>query len=144
MAVLVDYQVEIRTLVTGAGTSYLLDEEGIGGLGEPEAKSNDADLGHAAGSYLGRDYVGVRIITVPYLVVGTTPANTGTLFGTLRTAWATSETNIDLHLRLPGFGHLAVVGRPRGLICDMGRQKHSLIRAIGTFVCGDPTMTATA
>ena len=137
-----DYQLELRSLLTGAGTSYPLGEEGVGGLGEPEAKSHDTMLGHAPGSYLGRDYAGVRIITVPYLVKGTTPANTGTLFGNLRTAWATSETNLPLHLGLPGFGKLSVQGRPRGLFCDMSQQKHSLIRAMATFVCGDPTLTS--
>lgn len=142
--VVADWQVEVRALLTGAGTSYPLGEEGIDGLGEPEAKTHDVDLGHAMGAYLGRDYAARRTITIPYLVEGTTPANAGTLFVSLRTAWATSETDIPLHLRLPGFGKLLVNGRPRGLLCDASKQKHSLIRAFATFVCGDPTMTVVA
>lgn len=135
-----DYQIEIRGLLTGAGTSCKLGDEGLSGLGEPEAKTHDTDLGHAAGAYLGRDYPGPRTITVPYLVVASTAAAAGSLLATLITAWQTSETDIPLHLQLPGFGHFAVVGRPRQLLADLSQQKYGLVRAMATFVCGDPTI----
>lgn len=139
-----DYQVEIRGLLTGVGTNFLIGDEGISGLGDVDVKSSDTDLAHADGVYLGRDHNGPRTITVPYLIRKPgDPATAGSLFyGTLRPAWIKSEaTDLELHLRLPGVGHLKAVGRPRGLVSDLTRQKFGLIRAFATFYCGDPTLT---
>lgn len=142
-----DYQVEIRALLTGAGTDFLLGEEGIGGIGDVEVKALDTDLGHDDGVYLGRDHNGPRTITVPYLIKKPgDPAAAGTAYySTLRPAWIKSEaTDLELHLQLPGIGHLMAVGRPRGLISDLTKQKFGLIRAFATFYCGDPTLTVVA
>ena len=133
-------QVEIRDTLTGFGTSWLLAFEGVGGLGVPQPKTGDTDLGHAAGAYFGRDYAGVRILTVPY-VIRAPKATVGSLFRTLCGLWAPSETNLPLHLQLPGgIGHISVNGRPRGLAEDMSNLNVGLVRALATFVCGDPTI----
>lgn len=140
-----DYQVEIRGLLTGDGTDYDLGERGIEGLDElPVDDSGDVPLDEEDGAHLGQDHTGPRTVTVDYLItVPGDPAGAGALyFEDLRPAWAKStSTDLELHLQLPGFGHLMFTGRPRGLLADLTRQKHGLIRAFATFHCGDPTIT---
>lgn len=139
-------EVEIRGTLTGGNTVYGLEKGGITGLGVPPAKTHDVDLAHAAGAYLGRDYAGIRIITVPYALDGglsaTPSATAGAAFVALSALWAASTTDIPLHLRVAGFGHISVSGRPRGLVDDLS-DLHELgfVRALATFVCGDPTIT---
>jgi len=129
-----DHQVEIRGTLTGRGTPWLLAFEGVGGLGVPPAKTHDMDLGHAAGAYFGRDYGGVRILTVPYIMRGPT-ATVGASFLNLRVLWAVSEIDIPLHMQLAGLGKLAFVGRPRGLAEDLTQLNVGVARALGTFAC---------
>lgn len=135
-----DDQVEIRSTLTGYGTPWLIDIVNMQGLGVPNAKARDVDLGHAHGTYLGRDYTGPRIITIPYVLRGT-PATVGADFLTLCDLWESSETDIALHLQLAGFGHLSCNGRPRGLVDDLSALNFGAVRALATFVCGDPTLT---
>lgn len=140
--VVADYQVELRTTLSGAGTAFALGPEGISGLGEPATKPQDSRLDHANGSYLGRDYYEPRVITVDYSLKTTTTTHAGALLVSLKTMWARSEaTNLTLVLRLPGFGRVSVVGRPRGLVEDTRLIKHGYVRALATFYCGDPTIT---
>lgn len=138
--VVADHQFELRTTLTGFGTPYLIAYESIAGIGNPAPKVNDADLGHDKGAYLGRDYPAVRVITIPYVLRGTAAA-VGANFKALCTAWASSETDLPLHGRLPGFGKFTVTGRPRGLLDDLSQANRGVIRALATFVAGDPTVT---
>lgn len=135
-----DYQAELRATLTGAGTVYEIDEDGISGLGVPGAKTADVDLGHSAGAYLGRDYTGMRVITIPYLVHADTAALAWSQFQTLSTVWASSETDVPLHLRLPGAVRLSCNGRPRGLADDLSLLGVGVVRALATFACGSPTL----
>lgn len=135
-----DHQIEIRGTLTGAGTPWLLAFEGVGGLGVPQAKTHDTDLAHAAGAYFGRDFGGVRILTVPYIMRGTTAA-TGAAFLNLNALWAPSEVDLPLHVRLAGLGHLSFVGRPRGLAEDLSQLNRGVARALATFACSSPAYT---
>ncbi|MEJ7763888.1 MAG: hypothetical protein WKF86_00165 [Acidimicrobiales bacterium] len=138
--VIADNQLELRTVLSGFGTSFPIAFENLSGLGVPEAKTSDIEFGHAPGAYLGRDYSEVRIITVPYVLRGT-PLSVGANFRTLCVMWAVSETNLPLHARLPGLGKFTVTGRPRGLVDDLTQLNIGVVRALATFVCGDPTIT---
>lgn len=141
-----DWQVEIRGTVTGAGTDFQIEEGGISGLGVPPAKTNDVDRGHASGAYFGRDYTGVRVITIPYVISvneGTDAekaANAGGLFLWLCDLWEASETDIVLAMQLPGFGQVSFEGRPRGLVDDLSRLSVGVARGLATFMCGYPEM----
>lgn len=141
--VVADFQVELRTTLTGDGTPYALGPDGISGLGEPGIKSGtDTNLDHADGSYLGRDFTEDRIITVDYSLKNTSTAHAGELLVDLKTMWAKSEaTDLELWLQLPGIGKFGVVGRPRGLMEDTRLIKHGYVRALATFFCGAPAMT---
>lgn len=136
-----DWQAELRGALTGFGTSYAIGTA-IGGLDVPEAKGLDTDLGHAPGAYSGRDYTGVRIITIPYILKGT-PAAVGDSFWTLSGIWAASETNMTLHLRVPGYGQIMVNGRPRALTASFEFLNVGHIAALASFFCGDPTLYRT-
>lgn len=141
--VVADYQVELRTTLTGARTPFQIGPDGITGLGEPPVKSgSDSSLGHADGSYQGRHYTEPRVITVDYSIKGT-PAQAGARLKLLKTMWAKSEaTALPLHLRLPGLGKMVVTGRPTALVEDTTLLKFGFVRALATFECGDPAITA--
>lgn len=140
-----DWQVEIRALLTGEGTDFEFGPEGIGGLDElPVDGSGDVELDNEDGTYLGLDFTGPRTLTFPYEITKPgDPAAAGSLYwATLRPAWAKSTSiDLELHMQLPGIGHLMFMGRPRGLVPDLTLQKHGLIRAFAIFHCGDTTIT---
>ncbi len=137
------YQLELRTTLMGAGTSYKIGPQGISGLGEPNVKTSDTDLSHDDGTYLGRDYLEPRIITVDFSLVGSTAAAAGTLLVGLKAIWVKSEaTDLPLHFQLPGIGKKVVTGRPRGLVEDTTQIRFGFVRALATFFCGDPTITS--
>lgn len=134
-----DGQVEWFGILLGAGTDYIVADAGITGLGVPEPRTTDVPLDHADGAWLGRDYASTRVITIPVDMVGTA-THAAALYRQLAAAWAPTSTNGELHLRLPGFGHLWVAGRPRGLTDDLSKLHTGHVAALATFMCGDPTI----
>jgi len=137
-----DWHVEIRGTLTGPGTDYQLGPRVIEGLDVPQAKSNDVDLAHAAGVYQGRDYTGPRVISIDYAIDGNSvAASAGSAFVALSALWAASETDLPLHMRVPGFGHIVFTGRPRGLLGDLSDLSIGFVRAQATFFCGNPAYT---
>lgn len=140
-----DWQLELRAVLMGATSVYQLDDRtGITGLGEPPAKTADTDLAHADGAYGSRDYRSTRIITVGLFIHRATPALAMTSLATLKAAWAPATTDIPLHLRLPGLGHVSLTGRPRELDVSITRLKFGRVDCLGTFVALDPTITTVA
>ena len=143
-----NWQVEIRGTLTGDGTIFTLDEPGISGLGAPPPKTHtDTPLDHADGTYQGRHFSASRLLTVPYVISvdeGTDEENAeaaGAAFVSLSALWVASETAVEMHFQLPGFGHRFVVGRPLGLADDLSLLRVCVARGLATFDCGDPTLT---
>lgn len=134
-----EWQVELDGMLLGAGTDVLIAEEGIGGLGVPAPKTSDVELAHADGAWLGTDLGGTRVVTVPFFIAAT-PHYAAQLFDELAALWAPKTATSELHMLLPGFGHLWVRGRPRGLVDDLSRLRSGVVTALGTFFCGDPTI----
>lgn len=136
-----DYQLELRATLNGEGTAYRFGPLGIDGIDVEPPKTQDVPLDGEAGAQTGYDYPDVKVITVDYTLKSTT-AGVGVLYKSLRTLWAIEQDDdIPLHIRLPGLGQFSVMGRPRGLRANLTQQKHGLVTALATFVCGDPTMT---
>lgn len=135
------WQAEIRSLVTGDGTNYPLDGDagGITGLGVPTPKTADVDLLHADGAYGAPDYMGTRVLTIPYMLGGT-DAEVFEWLDDLNTAWAPSTTDITLKVGLPYWGEVTFNGRPRGLDADTRSAHFGLIRCQATFVALDPSL----
>lgn len=135
------WQVELAGVLTGEGTTYQLGPKVIQGLDVPQAKAKDTDLGHAAGAYLGRDYTGPRTVTIDYAIDGNGSAATaGTTFRNLAALWVASTVDVPLHMQIPGWGHLHVNGRPRGLVADLSDLSIGFVTALAVFYCGDPTI----
>lgn len=141
-----DWQAELRATLTGKGTLYGFDEQGITGLGVT-VKSSDLPRQHAAGSYRGRDYADDHIVTIPYVISVNTGTDAekaeaaGAAWVDLTELWAPSEsTDEELHLQLPGIGHVFFTGRPRGLVDDLRLLRVGVVRALATFFA-DPEMT---
>lgn len=136
-----DYQLELRATLMGDGTNYpLRSDRTIDGLGVPNAKTADVELDQADGSYGSPDYLGVRVLLIPFVFEGT-PSQVGGWIKDMHTVWAPSTTDIPLYMQLPGFGKFHVNGRPRGFDADIQRIQFGIATAEATFVALDPTIT---
>lgn len=131
----------LQSVTFGLGTNYHIAEPGPTGVGVPAPKTNDVDLRHGNGGYAGADLKASRIITIPYLVIGTSASNTMDNFETLAAAWEPVSADVELELYLPG-KHFTVDGRPRGLLEDLSLLHQWVVPCLGTFVALDPTLTA--
>jgi hypothetical protein len=134
-----DWQVELRGTLTGAGTPFMLEPPGLTGLGVPNPKTNDVDRMFADGMHMGRDYAGVRVVNVAYTITATA-AEAGELLLELDGLWAVDNDDVELHARIPGFGHIVLEGRPRGLLEDARGLGAGIARALATFWCGNPAI----
>lgn len=129
-----DYQVEIRDTLFGDGeTSWVSGP--IGGLLVPSVRPQDTALAHDDGSVGGLDTLGTRIVTIPLTLDGSI------LLDAVQ-AWLPSRrTDIPLHLRLPIFGHIWFLGRPRGLTESlMSLEGSGTIAVLARFDALDPTI----
>lgn len=123
-----DYQVELSDLLIGVhGESGLAGE--IGGL-LPTSKPNDVGLDHADGSYIGPQYRAAKIITVPFWF-------DGMILDEVTDAWDATPP-AELHIRVPVFGHIYLVGSPRGLTQHRMDLDTGTFLVTGTFFAGDP------
>lgn len=135
------YHLELRGTLHGPGTPYDWGPGGWSGLGLPPTKSQDFSLDQADGVYAGRDYLAERLLTFPIVWGGISQSDVMYGLGGLLTAWAPSrDEDLELHLGLPGWGHVFFVGRPRGLVEDLSRLKSNEGAAFATFVATDPTI----
>lgn len=137
---LATWQVQVDTLLTGESTNYLLnaDAGGIKGLGVPDAKNSDVELFHQDGSYPSDDFMSARVLTIPYLLVGT-DVQVFTWLEDLKTAYRSNRsTDVDIIFGLPFYGDLTFTGRTRGLDADLSQAHFGIIECEGTFVAHDP------
>jgi hypothetical protein len=134
-----DWQLELRGLLMGYGTSYQFGAAGIGGL-HGTAKVRQVSLAHDDGSYAATDLLTERIITVPITILGSSPSNTMDLFDALETAWAPGE-DVELHGQLPGWNHWKVTGRSRPAASDWSQLRASVIEGLYEFHALDPAIT---
>lgn len=137
---LTEGQGSLQSVTFGKSTNYQIAPPGPGGIGTI-AKTNDVDLRHDDGGYAGADLKAARIITIPFLVIGTSPSNTMDNFETFSAAWEPVSSDVTLELYLPG-KHFSVSGRPRSLVEDLTFLYEWVVPCLGTFVALDPTITA--
>lgn len=135
--------VEIEGLLTGVGTPFTITPPGIGGLLARRVKAADVSLDGADGAYGSIDFEDVKVITVPY-EIGTqetlTQAEALLAFLELGEAWAPQAVDIELHIQLPGIGHVYVVGRPRGLDDDLADVESGVCAGFATFHALEPAV----
>lgn len=137
-----DWQVEIRGLLTGRGTTWRLGPKRIKGLGIANVKTADVDLDGQDGTFGSPDYRGTRVLFVDYVINAATVDAAYDAFATLAAAWVPATANIQLHMRLPGFGHIYFTGRPRGLE-DQSEDRRLLggvLPCVAEFHALDPTI----
>lgn len=133
-----DYQVELRGLLMGVGTIYQIGEEGIDGLGNPKAKTADADLDGQHGAFGSPDYMDVRVILIPLTILEDSAADAFNALKLLSIAWEPVVEDVQLHLQLPGWGHIYFLGRPRSLDADTRYVKAGEVACIAEFHALDP------
>lgn len=138
-----DFQVELQGVLMGNGAISIAERQ-LSGLGNPSAKTADVDLANATGAYGSPDYLPARVITIPMSVQATTPSGAWNLFRSLVTAWSPVAADVQMHVRLPGLGHVYYSGRPRALSDDLSDLYLGWIYCLGTFVALNPVSTYAA
>lgn len=133
-------QAQLRSLTIGAGTNY----PGIGGTrgvyGMPEPKAGEAARASGHGVTASVERMERRILRVPVTIIATDGASAAAMSDTLKTAWAPSDADLELALRLDG-DERRFFGRPRGVDDSRmsGQQgRAGVIATTCTFVATDP------
>ena len=132
-----------RSFVIGDGTPYICDG-GIDGLGIPDVRNNDVELGHADGSVGQNDFYRPRIITLPIIIGDGGPDKALSIaqWRALEAAWFKSMFDLTLAITEPGPDHSYYYGRPNGVTRDMSlfqNDRCNIIRARISFRCPNPT-----
>lgn len=140
--VVADWQLELRTLLHGPASLYIVDRDrgAYKGLGVPPVKAKSVPLDGADGSYGAPEFLSSRVITAAFIIKASTPAAAMNALTAINTAWASSTTDIPLYLRLPGWGKFHVNGRPRGVDEDISRAALGIIPLLCTFEALNPTI----
>lgn len=133
--------VELRGVLMGHNQTVRIGPPGVRGLGVT-VKSVDTDLAHDHGDYPAEDFNGPLTLTVPLLFgagAGATPSTAWSDYWAMRPVWSAGGDE-ELHLQMPGVGHVYVIGRARGLDEDPIRLKSGLVAALATFKANNPTV----
>lgn len=123
-------QFQLGSLLLGKAPYRLASSDGdvISGLFDLEAKSQDFQLDHADGSYLGPDFVAGGMVSIRVLVESTSAVTRAGMAAqvlssvvSLRSAWAPQLADVELFGKLEGVGLFKVWGKPRGVQSDVSR-----------------------
>lgn len=138
-----DATLELNGLTMGTGTAYAIAPAGIKGLGIPATKTADTSFDGRDGVFAAPDFLDARLVTVEFILLGTSPENAAALLDDLNTAWGPARDGVDvvLTITMPGFGPASLVGRPRGVDADLTDMKNSTFRALCAFFGTDPNFT---
>lgn len=135
-----DWQLELRGVLMGVATNFVVTPPGMQGIGVPQIKTRDTDLSLAHGTYGGPDLLDKRVVTVPITINRSSAATALTSFTSLASAWSYATSDIPLHFQLPGWGKRYVTGRPRGFVENLENLRSGVIRVLCTFEALDPTI----
>lgn len=137
------WQIEIGTLIMGAGTDYQIDADGPEGLGLPDLRTSDLPRPQDHGVFFGADFFSSRTITISVWLLADTAAEATDLMDTLTGVWqppAGSDTYAPLTVRLPGQDGRVLYGRPRRLAYDTSRLRAGVLRAALQYEAADPRL----
>lgn len=139
-----DATIVLGALTMGTGTPYAIDVDGIAGLGVPDTKTADTVFDGRDGAFAAPDFLSVRVVTIPIVILGSSPDDAFDGLAALNTAWGPARDGVDLTLvlTLPGWGTVNLIGRPRGVVADTKEMKNSTIRALCRFDGMDPNFGA--
>lgn len=130
-----DWQVEIRGLLLGPGTDYLV--QGLPGIDNQKVKPADLDrLGD--GSTLGVDRLASRTVVLTVTVVEDVPATLQDKLDAFLAAWTIGD-DVELHWQLAG-EHRYLVGRTRNVAVDARLRHAGRVEIDAEFIAGDPTV----
>lgn len=136
--------VSLNGLDMGTGTSYLIGEPGISGLGTPQTKTADASYDGQDGASAAPDFLDVRVITVPLVLNGTTALSAMSLLDAVNAAWAPARDGIDvtLDISIDTWGW-TYTGRARGVDADLVDVAQGVILALCRFDAMEPVGSET-
>lgn len=131
-----DFQMQIGTLVMGAGTSYRITK--VSGLGQPDRRNRDIARPLFDGDFKGSSYYQSRTVTVELDLVAATASAATALLSALSLQWRGSNI---LYVQLPGWSTRAIEGEPRRLKSDdKSTNRFGLIPAVLEYYSPTPAM----
>lgn len=134
-----DYQASMGSgLLMGTGTVYVFGAQGISGLGNPPTKTADVQLDGRDGVFASPDYAEARTLLLHLEIVEDEAADAFDALAILADAWLPTVANVNLHIQLPGWGHVYYTGRPRDLEADCTEGPLGHISCIAEFLATDP------
>lgn len=134
-----DGQVEFRGVLFGAGTEFLIDGDGLNGLGVAELRSSESARPQAHGVFLQRTYLAERVFDFTLNVVGDTQAAVLANLQTLGGAFAPSSSFSAEALAFSMGGQTFIVyGRPDRTAINTEFLQSGLATASVRFLATDP------
>lgn len=133
-----DYQASIDGFLMGTGTAYVFGTGGIDGLGNPPAKTADVPLDGTDGIYASPDYMDARTLLMHLEILEDTDAEAFDALKLLKIAWFPVTADVELHIQLPGWGHIYYIGRPRALDDHCEDAPNGRIWCEAEFLATDP------
>ncbi len=140
-----DWQWDIAGVTLGDGTVYgIVASAGLHGA--EEIRSSDDPRPQAHGVFLGRDYLGARLVSLEVAITADDAAAARAAVEELAAAWhmtgpAEGETE-PLRFRLPGRPAQRLMGRPRRAAFDTSRLQAGRVRAELEYFAADPYIYA--
>lgn len=141
--VVADYQLELRSVLMGAGSDdYIIDRDrgGLTGFIDPVVELVETEYAHEKGSFVGTARTPARTGQAALVVVGTSDTDCGTNLAALRATWAPSSSAVPLYFQIPGFGKSYVMGHPLGFTAQMGNLSSAAVPILASFRITDPTI----
>lgn len=138
-----DATVVLNGFTMGTGTKYAIDDNGIKGLGLPDAKTADTVFDGRDGVFAAPDFLGPRIITFGLILLGDDPDDALSLLDDLNAAWSPARDGVDIPLDIT-ISAWAVTfnGRARGVEADTTDMKSSTFTALCMFFATNPNNVA--
>lgn len=141
MTITQDFQGNIGTFTFGAGTVWRWRASGFQGLGHPPFRTGHMPRGlQVPGSATGQNVLNERMVTLPFMVTGSSTGAVQTNFQTLKNAWQPQSADVALDLRMPGMPEttMRLYGRPMGITGEKVDVSGRWIECIAQFFAADP------
>jgi hypothetical protein len=133
---LIDYQMQIGSLVMGASTSYRITR--VTGLGQPDRRSGDVSRPLSDGDFKGSSFYSSRTVVIDVNIEAATGSGATALLSALSLQWR--GTNI-LYAQMPGWGTRAIEGEPRRMRSDdKSTNRFGLIPVVLEYYSPTPAM----
>lgn len=113
---------------------------GLDGFGGADIEGRDIDLSLSPGVRATTDRETAPLLALTVQVNAGSAGAAETALAELTTAWRSLTADTQLHLLIPGRGHVYMVGRPRSVRANRVNPAAGIFTAVASFLATDPTI----